>query len=289
MRRDLDCHRPGQTWRGLEFTATGAPTRPALRPVVLGPHTMMLVQGTDTLLAARVDGRWQELTLERRGAVSDVVGPITADRSRRIGESDGADWWTRWAHHLCDALQITTFGPVHPGRWMLRSLRLADPTAPELRELTTDDAEVVTFDDLRSVRLDLVRTATSVVPLRPLSEKDSARVHAWSKHIDDRSLPPVVLWWVAGLCSWVVIDGHDRLVAARSHGVTPPMLGLSELVPLDDVRDRYAWTDLDDAARLERVMEQQPEHWAAHEALARQLVATIVRLNEVPRTSAWTS
>ncbi|GIJ79218.1 hypothetical protein SAMN05443287_102510 [Micromonospora phaseoli] len=36
-----------------------------------------------------------------------------------------------------------------------------------------------------------------------------------------------MLWWISGLDCYVVLDGHDRLVAAVAEAQEPPLLALS--------------------------------------------------------------
>lgn len=82
-----------------------------------------------------------------------------------------------------------------------------------------------------------------VVPLRSPSPPDAARVKAWRKHARDGTLPPMLALWVSGLDLYVLLDGHDRLLAALLERVTPGLVGAyaigeSRYVPTDEDRDR---------------------------------------------------
>src|SRR5439155_23920610 len=50
-----------------------------------------------------------------------------------------------------------------------------------------------------------------VLPLRRLSPVDADRVKAYRRHLHEGILPPALLWWVSGLNTLLVIDGHDRI------------------------------------------------------------------------------
>jgi hypothetical protein len=126
-----------------------------------------------------------------------------------------------------------------------------------------------------------------LVPLRPLSPTNGSRVKAWRKHVESGTLPPVLAWWVAGLSSWVILDGHDRLQAALTCDRFPPVLALHELQPVEDARARSSFSDLDEHDRFNRVLADQPGHHRAHEALARAVTIASVRFEEVSRTTAW--
>ncbi|MFY0562845.1 hypothetical protein ACN28E_03290 [Archangium lansingense] len=65
-----------------------------------------------------------------------------------------------------------------------------------------------------------------VVSLRPPSPEDSGRLTVWRKSAREGSLPPVLLFYLAVARKWVVLDGHDRLLAASFEQRPVPMLGL---------------------------------------------------------------
>jgi hypothetical protein len=71
-----------------------------------------------------------------------------------------------------------------------------------------------------------------VLPLRPLSAPDSSRVKALRKHARAGTLAPVLMWWVTFLDGWLLLDGHDRAVAALAEGVPPAGVELA-VVPDD--------------------------------------------------------
>ncbi|MGE3675885.1 MAG: hypothetical protein AB7K71_39820, partial [Polyangiaceae bacterium] len=78
----------------------------------------------------------------------------------------------------------------------------------------------------------------AVIPLRAPSPSDASRVKAWRKHAREGTLPPVLLWWVTAYDTYVLIDGHDRLVAAQAEGVQPTAIGLwaSEVLSADETQ-----------------------------------------------------
>ncbi|MBX3249991.1 MAG: hypothetical protein KF901_22630 [Myxococcales bacterium] len=46
-------------------------------------------------------------------------------------------------------------------------------------------------------------------------------MRSWRKHAREGTLPPVLLTYVTGWCTHLLLDGHDRLVAALAEGVLP--------------------------------------------------------------------
>ncbi|KUM97710.1 hypothetical protein AQI88_06405 [Streptomyces cellostaticus] len=132
-----------------------------------------------------------------------------------------------WPHQYARWLDEADGTPLHDGRWEL-SLR------------TTFQPGIWTEDFLREWpggRLELYCGGGwhGVVPLRPLSPPDAGRVKAYRKHVREGTLAPVLVWWVPFLDGWLILDGHDRAVAALAEGRTP------QCVVLTRVCDEELW------------------------------------------------
>jgi hypothetical protein len=78
-----------------------------------------------------------------------------------------------------------------------------------------------------------------VLPLRRLSPPDAPRVKAHREHAREGTLAPVPLWWVTFLDGRLILDGHDRAVAALAEGGEPPCPELVRLTG-DEERRRTA-------------------------------------------------
>ncbi|WP_426206840.1 hypothetical protein [Pseudomonas sp. TWP3-1] len=55
----------------------------------------------------------------------------------------------------------------------------------------------------------------------------AGRMKWWRKKAREGSLPPILLWYVGGMCSYVIIDGHYRLQSAITECIQPTFIVLS--------------------------------------------------------------
>lgn len=55
----------------------------------------------------------------------------------------------------------------------------------------------------------------------------AGRLKWWRKKVREDSLPPILLWYIRGLDSYVIIDGHYRLQAAIAENLAPLFIVLS--------------------------------------------------------------
>lgn len=88
--------------------------------------------------------------------------------------------------------------------------------------------------------------------LRPMSHPESGRVKWWRKQIvraneeTSSSLPPVLVWFFSGLDGYVVLDGHDRLLAASLEGKGVNVLCLRQVDFMEEdnpMRRAFAFRD----------------------------------------------
>ncbi|MEU8819276.1 hypothetical protein [Actinoplanes sp. NPDC048796] len=110
--------------------------------------------------------------------------------------------------------------------------------------------------------------AWRVLPLRPLSGRNAGRVKSYRKQVEAGVLAPILLWWISGLDCYVILDGHDRLVAALAEDTEPPLLALSSVNAEQIARDTE--TALNNySASAEAIERQVARHTpGAAEALA---------------------
>ncbi|KOV71052.1 hypothetical protein [Streptomyces sp. MMG1121] len=197
------------------------PDPPALRfETAEGGRLKLLRQGERAVLLGALtgDGCCHDLHLHRLGAYRSPLPPVDSPRMRSAVD---------WGHQYARWLERSEGAPLYDGRWQL-SPRTA--FAPGI--WTTD-----LVDTWPGGLLELYCGGGwhGILPLRRLSAPDAARVKAYRKHLRDGTLAPVLLWWVPFLDGWLLLDGHDRAVAALAEGRSP------ECVVLTRLRDEELW------------------------------------------------
>ncbi|MDT0445798.1 hypothetical protein [Streptomyces johnsoniae] len=205
----------------LRWDASGGP---GLRIETADGGRLLVRQGARPLLFGRVDPHNYGVSLFRCPGYVSPLPPVRAAVMRRKPD---------WAHVFRTRLAAAGNGPLHAGRWLLDE---AGPPPYCWR------GDLVT--DWPAAHLDWFDGWHGIVPLRPLGGQDEGRVKAYRKHARDGTLAPVLLWWVSGLDGHLLLDGHDRAVAALAEGADPPCLvlalGPDAAVPRERGRTR-AW------------------------------------------------
>jgi hypothetical protein len=179
------------------------------------------------LLWARVaHDYWGYDLLRARGAQSvGVIPPIPfalVEQNRR--DTDLA-FDQAWARTYAQMLNASDLSPLSEGLWHLGH----HGSSFSVRDLNRDlIRKIVDQKQSGFIEWDF---GLSIYPitLRDLSDPQSGRVKAWRKHARAGTMPPVLLYWVSGLDAYVVLDGHDRLLAASLEDVGAPALSLEPL------------------------------------------------------------
>ncbi|MGW2641002.1 hypothetical protein [Streptomyces sp. NPDC001348] len=199
------------------------PGPPPLRFESADGRRLLLRQGERPLLLGRTvgEGCCPDLHLHHLDGYRSPLPPLRAQTQRSS---------VNWPHQYARWLDQADGTPLRDGRW-----------EPALR--TGFPPGVWTEDLLRGRLADRLELSCcgrqGVVPLRPLSPPDAGRVKAYRKHVREGTVAPFLLWWVSFLDGWLLLDGHDRAVAALAEGRTPHCLELSR-APDDGSRQRAA-------------------------------------------------
>ncbi|MFF5710830.1 hypothetical protein [Streptomyces sp. NPDC012756] len=198
------------------------PVKPGLRMECADGRRLVLLQGTTPVLFARQRATHRGVHYARTGRYASPLAPLRAERARAFAEFavPGTEEWTeRWAAHAEAGLRAAADGPLHTGEWRLGPRPngwFVDGNWPKLLAHDPDRGHLTWFG-----YGDPVEDARDLLPLRSLSPVEAPRVRAYRRQYREGVLPPVFAWWISGLDSPVVLDGHDRLTAALAEGGRP--------------------------------------------------------------------
>jgi hypothetical protein len=238
----------GGRWQGLLLGVTSAPRRPGIAVEVTRGRRLQIRQGSAVVFLARLDAASCYVDYLRLRGYRSVLPPVRWADARRMGGGPAEEWDVRWAYRFADLLTTSGTGPLYPSRWLLQTsapnLRYVAAFGSVLKPAPTADrwSELLVDDDAGELDWYVHGGSGLVLPMRPMSRPDDARVKAYRKQVRDGTLPPILLWWVSSLDSYLLLDGHDRLAACLAEVVEPPLMTLTAVVDADEVDRRNAWS-----------------------------------------------
>lgn len=216
----------GDHWTGLDCRVD-APVRPGLRVEVTSGRRFLVRQADRVALLGEQRADHRGVYYARTGRYRSPLPPFTATAARRVRETsvDDAARAARWTHLFADLLQAAGEGPLHTGRWVLAWGMPGWSVAGHWQRLNVIDPDRghITWFGFS----DPIEDQRDILPLRRLSPVDAARVRSYRRQVREGVLPPALLWWVSGLNTLLVLDGHDRIAAALAEGAPPEVVVLA--------------------------------------------------------------
>lgn len=168
------------------------------------------------MLLALIEDGWHGLDLILGDEPSrPSIPPFTAEQARRWADDPRA-----WAVWFREQLRAASTSPLHTGDW-----RVTGTHDPQGSALLPPGWRLVDWVG-GTAHHDFGTRETPLIPLRPLSPQDAGRVRAHRRLCREGALAPVLVWEVSGIAGFVIIDGHDRVVAALTEGRPVPFLVL---------------------------------------------------------------
>lgn len=223
-------------------------------------HLRISHDGEGRIWAAGSPDRWGVCAFAKKSF--RLLNPIAASECRQVRSAhpEEAAWWMSWAFRFSEALALN--GPIGPGAWALERAEIVSPEAWRANfERSGMAFRLVEFDaDLHDARfaetqifdVDWGIGGTNVyLPLRPLTRNDEGRLKAFRKLARVHALPPVLLWWHAGLQGSIVLDGHVRCEAFRLEELPVRALLLSAIRPTPGAGEAEQLR-IDRAAQIDR-------------------------------------
>lgn len=224
----------------------GSGKLPHLRLEMADGGRIMITSGQNPLLCAKVAQGWLGFDVILAGFSSPgVIPPLPARVARAISmdqtitQNEGQ--LARWSHWFLNQLRVSPCSPLYSGTWILHnSTWFANPILERPVTANTVEAALIKPNPSSFVSWGYDGSG-EILPLRILFSAKNARVKAYRRLCREGSLPPILLWWVSGLDSYVILDGHDRLVAAILEAVVPQFIVLERA---DQEKEQHAQHEL---------------------------------------------
>jgi len=239
-------------WAGLQVTVKRSdPTRPPLHLRAMTNGRIKLMHNDTPLLWATSERGYYGAWVVRNNQVlpHSQFSPVAPIRSADVDRYASLTQPARtkaWSRYFVSALCDGTSNFMSTGNWLAQGL-LPDPSKTQLMRRdglaswlfthgTADyrlpdwclsGQEIIDYQQSPIVRwLDWCSWQYKLIGLRPVDPM-ADRLKWWCKKSREGTLPPILLWYVAGLSAYVIIDGHYRLQAAIETNIPPSFIVLS--------------------------------------------------------------
>ncbi|MFZ6734253.1 hypothetical protein ACO0LG_20150 [Undibacterium sp. Ji42W] len=224
-----------ERWQGLVLNVSNTST-PSLHLRTAVEKFMRLDAGDVPLLwAEKNSDRYCCWTIYRSLPLHQEWFPaISAAEVQKIALASAEQKKHLWLRHFAQALAKASISCLSNGYWSLRYLdRLGcDPHWNKKYSASQWHAGAVE-NDFKLLQAPVVyanldydeEKGNNVLNVFAPQHKDCGRVKWWRKLARAGQMPPILIWHVHSLSSYLILDGHDRLQACLLEGV-PPVFAL---------------------------------------------------------------
>ena len=263
-------------WQGLELIVRETDCAQTLQ-MLSGHHGRMAlkVRG-ETLFWATVlsdhSGVWLVFNADHPDR-QNLLPPVTSQDVEAIARKGREAWTGEWCRYFARQLMTLPSPLLAPRRWLIRPMEQVKDRAPYAlkKPLTPENWHFQSPASTDKMGCDWTLYAEDMADLtqpekvrlvdwwwggnlllgRYPVDTDAGRLKWWRKKSREGQLPPILVWYIAGLASFVILDGHYRFQAAREEGIPPEFLVISEL------NEQVFTPDPEQQARILRSLELQ--------------------------------
>ncbi|WP_409308089.1 hypothetical protein [Pectobacterium sp. B1J-3] len=205
-----------------------------------------------------------------------LLPPVTSQDVEWIQRRGASAWSSEWCRYFARRLLDAPVPLLSARRWLLRPMFPVTPTAPYPLEQkqpierwhfqtppSTNNINCnwtlygENFPDLTTPeRISLVDWwwgEDRLLGRYPIKQ-ETGRLKWWRKKCREGTLPPILVWYIAGLASFIILDGHYRLQAAIEEKIPPQFLVLSEF------SEQTFKSDPEHQTRVLQALERQQLH-----------------------------
>ncbi|MGK3115660.1 ParB/Srx family N-terminal domain-containing protein [Candidatus Pantoea formicae] len=249
-------------WQGLELTVSMNLGGSQAMEMLSGSHGRMALQvAGKTLFWATMlndhSGIWLVFNTNHSDGQT-LIPPVTSKDIEKVISKAELARTKEWSRYFSRKLMNTSLSLLTAKRWLIRPMEIKhqsplskiSDTVKNWRFYSPQSTGNIGFSwnlygedfpdlvDPNKVRLVDWWWGGNLLLGRYAIQPNTGRLKWWRKKCREGSLPPILVWYVAGLGSYVILDGHYRLQAAIEEEIPPSFLVLSELHEQDLASDQ---------------------------------------------------
>lgn len=226
-------------WCGMAVNVEQS-TKPAFHLQAGGSSRIKLVTGDKNLFWATIikeyAGVWLVKTFCDLSVLDMPVQPIQSSDIEARKDLRKDEWLKSWSRFFIEQLENNTASFLYNGLWLLgpcfatsdkndwqcmsstHSRYMGTDVVYHVKEaLKTDEVELISW---------WLNGSGKLINLKK-SQADAGRVKWWQKKVREGRLPPILVWYLSCLDAYIIIDGHDRLMASILENQPPELIAIS--------------------------------------------------------------
>ncbi len=232
-----DITTPDIKWRGIEITVDNSQSKKTNFSIEACGKRFFSVKYCDqTLFWVRQHYTHHGAALIKNYQVSHDVPIVSHIRSSDIEKRkylEGSKKFKSWSKYFIQSLNRIENHFFREGKWIITAFHFSfwqhlndtyevNKSSYDIRmydALNTDIFQYISWWDTPYEDVEFIGLHTV--------DEDSGRLKWWRKKAKEGTLPPVLFYYISGLGSYILLDGHYRLKAAQLEDIRPDAILLT--------------------------------------------------------------
>lgn len=225
-------------WCGVAVQVSEA-TKPAWHLQAGGNQRIKLVAADKTLFWATplkdYGGVWLVKTFLDLNVTELPVSPIRSADIEARNNLQGDEWLKSWSRFFIEQLEKNPGSFVYDGLWLLGPC-FSESDKKDWQFMSSVHSRYMgtkivceVKDALKTESPSLIswwNTGCQLINIKN-PQAESGRVKWWRKKVREGRLPPILVWYLSCLDAYIIIDGHDRLMASIIENQPPELIVIS--------------------------------------------------------------
>ena len=205
------------------------------------------------------------------------ISPITSQDIEQAKGLEGIEKLKHWSKYFARQLQNNQTSFLYEGLWLFAGFVLQDETSWSYKSLCDPEhfACCNVYDSIQPIRQEQliwidwgIDGSGGLFSLKHLHSAEDGRIKWWRKKAKEQLLPPILAWYLTCLDAYIIVDGHDRLVASILENIPFDLIVVYSAYEIQNVRDP-------------KIQERLIQYVASEITLTRKNHLSIERLNQI--------
>ncbi len=160
-----------------------------------------------------------------------LISPIRSEEVEQNHHKNTTVRTKQWARFFMKKLMEGDNSFLYSGKWIMTHGTSDYKQRTKQSELIYQIPEAIEMPQLSYIDWGINGSGDLIV-LKGMSSPNSGRVKWWRKQARLDSLPPLLVWYIDSLNAYLLIDGHDRLLASQLENKSPEFIVVKSVLEM---------------------------------------------------------
>ena len=226
---------PDLSWSGLAINISEAGTPHFFLQSGENGRIKVINSGKTLFWATIADnyyGVWMIKSFLENSIEESPIPPIKSNIIEELKNKKNDDYFKAWSRYFIEQISESRSSFLFNGLWFINGLNISEGNNWNFKSNDISGKIDCVYacnvkNSIDRPKLDWIDWwdyGAQVIGLKNRPDENEGRVKWWRKKIKEEALPPIFVLYLTCLDSYIIIDGHSRLLASILENIPPNLL-----------------------------------------------------------------